>query len=338
MGWTVNTYSGTHAAGDPSNWRTAMFELCRAVNQRESYAGLTKTTFYNAVGGLAADRVIGDFEDMRWTVASGYPFLNLTRIQAAILALIATGYFVTIDGGETAYTKSSVEAAVGTDLDSNPIRPQEARFWQAQKDALDLLIYMKRLRGNVGNDWTNSNDATKYTRISGLQVDEPTAWSVMLAASSSTTTGAAAGGGTSTGVDILWQTVEAAGSFTSTAHYKWEGVTLKASAALDGLASYYSQAKWAVVGVDNTNGTLSSYGVSIDGAAAETVGLSGTTLIPVSTSDIPLTGERNDISFEVASLPGTNPFSGSPDVGLTDIKLQSAFCYFDLSSGLSDQI
>jgi len=46
--------------GSPSAARTAMFELCRAVNEREGAAAQTKTEFYKADGSEAADLTSAD--------------------------------------------------------------------------------------------------------------------------------------------------------------------------------------------------------------------------------------------------------------------------------------
>lgn len=151
MGWTVPTYDATRGTGDPAKWATAQFELCRAVNERQAATAVTKTTFYNAAGALAADRVIGDFDGMRITGTNSYVYLNLTKIRDAILAMIATGYYTDTAGG-TVWTKAALETAIGYDIDAAPSNIQDARFCQAMQDALDALIYVTR-EVNSGNKY-----------------------------------------------------------------------------------------------------------------------------------------------------------------------------------------
>lgn len=164
MAWTISTYAGTRATGQPSNWRTAMFELCRAVNEREAAIAETKTTWYKADGTTTADITMADLANIQFTGANNYAIQNLQDIQSAIVSLIGTGLFTTARGGDTVYNLAAVEAAIDTDLQTDPIRANEARFWQAQQDALDLLIYYKLTIPEGGGpcSTTHSNLASTY--------------------------------------------------------------------------------------------------------------------------------------------------------------------------------
>lgn len=116
-----------------------MFELCRAVNEREAAIGLAKTTWRTNTGLFTADITMDQLELLNFRAGAS---TNLTKIQAAVVALIATGLFTETSGGTDVWTLATVEAEIGTDLSSVQIKPTEARFWQAQQDALDLLIYV----------------------------------------------------------------------------------------------------------------------------------------------------------------------------------------------------
>jgi len=116
---------------------------------------------------------------------------NLIRIQTAIVGLIETYKFMQ-DRGKPAggyfedqvWTLATVEAAIGTNLQTDPIKINEARFWQAQQDALDLLLYTK----NTAN-WDRSSGACVYKGAPGYQLPwvagyaalAPDSWASMVA-------------------------------------------------------------------------------------------------------------------------------------------------------------
>lgn len=149
MAWTINTYAGTKCTGQPSNWRTAMFELCRAVNERKVACGVAVTQFRITSGGLVNAPTMAQLEGLRFNQAKE----NLIAIQDAIVDMLEgfgpfnNIFFYEDDTFTTQWTVASMETDIGTNLSSEPIRPQEARFWQAQKDALDRMIYIERRSG-----------------------------------------------------------------------------------------------------------------------------------------------------------------------------------------------
>jgi len=142
MGWTVPTYSGVKATGTVSNWRQAMFELCRGINQRQAAIATTKTQFYKEDGTLGSDLALSDFLDMRIS-GSLLVYNNLEKIRGAVNALVGTGKFVTTDGGDTVWNTGTVATAIGHTNTDVPDKATEAQFWQIQQDTLDLLIYCK---------------------------------------------------------------------------------------------------------------------------------------------------------------------------------------------------
>lgn len=118
-----------------------MFELCRAVNERQAALDLTKTQFFKADGTEAADITLADLLNIEAMGVDCYAFQNLTRVRDAIISMVNGGNFTETSGRSDLWTKANLETAIGADLDADPIRPQEARYWQAMQDALDLLIY-----------------------------------------------------------------------------------------------------------------------------------------------------------------------------------------------------
>lgn len=130
--WTISTFSGLKANGPDSNWRIGMFELCRAVNEREFGS---KTEFFKGDGTEGSDLTYADFLGLKMGPASA----NLQRIQFAITSLCLQ--FTETSGGDDFWTVSSLEAAIGSELTLAPTSATDSRFWQAQKDALDRLLY-----------------------------------------------------------------------------------------------------------------------------------------------------------------------------------------------------
>lgn len=140
MAWTVSTYLHTNAMDDDTSpkWRVALFELMRAVNEREEAIGAyTLTSFYKGDGTQASNLALVDLDGL---VLTGQPTeTNLERIRVFVTGSL--GRFTTTVDGTTVWTKSSMETAIGSDLDASATRPLEARFWQAMQDALDRMIY-----------------------------------------------------------------------------------------------------------------------------------------------------------------------------------------------------
>lgn len=141
MAWTTATYAGQWAYGANGVLKTALFELCRAVNERQDCIGLTKTAFAKADGTSGTDLALSDFTNMFTSGPTSEPFAqNCRAIMAAIKAM--RPYFCPASGIDTPYTLSELETAVGlgTFLDE-PRKANDPLFFQQCQDALDLLIY-----------------------------------------------------------------------------------------------------------------------------------------------------------------------------------------------------
>lgn len=161
--------------GSPSNARSAMFELCRAVNERQGALNITKTLFRHADGTLASDVTMSELELMFATGPN--VFENLTKVRDAIISMVNAGRFTTTSAGVTEWTKAALETAIGTDLDADPIRPQEARYWQAMQDALDLLIYGKSEFFSPVSTWSGASQI----RTGTSSISRDAAWAAAVA-------------------------------------------------------------------------------------------------------------------------------------------------------------
>lgn len=145
MAWTVETFAGRKANGPTSDWRTAMYELCRAVNQRQVAAGFGQTTFYKANGTQGSFITSDDLLGLKTTKPTSYVETNLKRIQSAIktMASGADNTFMQASGASDPWTVAELETAIGASFLTEPRSAVDAAYWQQLKDALDLLIYVR---------------------------------------------------------------------------------------------------------------------------------------------------------------------------------------------------
>lgn len=195
MAWSIPTYAGLYALGSPSNLRIGLFELMRAVNERETALGWVDdgsgfggingqlTRFYKADGTTGVNLTMADIEKLPCSGIGSYAYQNMSLINGfcANRCILFTAGATTIP-----YTQSSLEAAIGTTLD-NPLRYNEARWWQSVQDALDLLVY----------PWGYMNFADSTATLfdySGNESSIATAWANRHDNTEAVDTGAAPGG------------------------------------------------------------------------------------------------------------------------------------------------
>jgi hypothetical protein len=141
MAWTNPTYTNTYAIGTSGSIKYGMFELGRAINERQGHVGITKTQWYKADGTQAADIAITDLVGMQ---INGTHFkTNLSRIYTAIQSM--AGYFTVSPSSLTEYTAGTLATAVGASLSPtlSNVSAFQASLFQVAQDALDLLIYIQ---------------------------------------------------------------------------------------------------------------------------------------------------------------------------------------------------
>lgn len=183
MAWTIETFAGTEATGEPAGWRVAMFEFCRAINERESCFPLALTQFRKANGTLASNPALSDFIGME--VTGDYALENWEKIMGWIVNNL--NRFTTADDGVTQWTKTTLEE----DIDMFAFLPAprwatDALFYQQCKEAFDRLIYGRtlvpvrgqlstRLEGRYGGSsstlqgaWNNALGDTPSSDYPGL--------------------------------------------------------------------------------------------------------------------------------------------------------------------------
>lgn len=317
MPWSIPTYAGTYMGGSPSAARVALFELCRAVNERQDAVGITKTQFYKADGTLASDVASADFAGIQASGPGCNAFLNLKKIRDAVVAMANSGKFTTTSGGTTVLTKALLETAIGDDIDADPIRPQEARFWQAMQDALDALIYGKAVV-TPATSWTGASQlraasgspATMQAAWASAIADTPAISSIPVAEWTARASSPDAG---------IWDT-----AFNRYDLSNYSGSVVAGSFQVNHFSECSSAVNWRVGPV---YGLLGSGTVASPTTDTSTYYWTGTYS----------TGGNLDLDIEIlTSIPSLVPFS-SPGGRVSIVQPYAATFYIDLASVLSDQ-
>lgn len=148
MEWSTTTYAGKYALGSPSRYRTSMFELCRGVNERELAIGLTSSSFPRPLtkfavttGSNKSNVTMDDLYLLPCCGVGNKAAFNLNTIRNGIVSLASM--FTESSTSFTLWTTETLSDAVGFDLSQPAERVNQAAFWQACQDALDLLIYAR---------------------------------------------------------------------------------------------------------------------------------------------------------------------------------------------------
>lgn len=308
--WTTPSYYGTYMGGNPSNSRISMFELTRAVNERQAAVGITKTQFRKADGTLASDLALSDLYQIYGRGPNGLE--NLTRIRDAIIAMSTSGKFTTTSGGITPVTKSYIETTLGEDIDADPLRVTESRYWQAMQDSLDLLIYGK-ITSVPAISWTGASNKKEATSMTSPNA----AW---LATIADTPT-------SSNVTEAYWASGPGGPPYAATMYVDAKERFDLSSYAGDIVAGVYS-----VVVLNNSD-------IDIDWEAGSVTGTLPALSSPYSADHYWTgsfsTGGNLDIPVEIVTLPSFNPFMTYSSTAA--VRINQAIFYTDLASVLSDQ-
>lgn len=334
MAWTITTYSGYQmTSGTPNGWRVAMFEICRAVNERQGALNITKTQFQLPDGSFSADVASDDFIGLFVSPLGGPWKANLERARDAIIEMLNGEYFLTTDGGSTTLTKAAVETAISADLDADQARPNEAAYLQALQDALDLMLYCRRTFGLSASSPTVDNrvsDTIPPFQFTSAQ----DAWTNAYNQTPSSTSV------TSTNAGLRW--------FQTNLYTDPTGPLP--------LDNYYTASMW-----DNMQGY--SVTLDLDGTLTKftydytvdpyTVGgpiwpsvpcVINSTTIPQTSSSGSYQGSNGDLTLSGANSmdytstnPSTVPWNPGVGTELRAIRIDSITVYWDISSVLADQ-
>lgn len=143
MGWSYPSLEGIQATGDPSTYRTVMFEIIRGINERNAaMGGIFSSTGYKKPDGTMSQTItMDDIDGLFMPGASSKLKYNMQTIHSQIGSIASR--FTVASGRSATYTATTIRDAVGL-----PFVPPAAgdkwtdyRWWQGWQDALDLLIY-----------------------------------------------------------------------------------------------------------------------------------------------------------------------------------------------------
>lgn len=144
MGWTTTTWNSAYGLGPSGNLRTGLFELCRALNEREALIGMDLTEFYMGDGTEGSDIATADFVGLPISAPSGHSLgANLQRLYDGLVLLLARGAFIDANDTSSVWTISTLQAEIGGALDEIPgLLPSAALMarWQAAFDLLTAII------------------------------------------------------------------------------------------------------------------------------------------------------------------------------------------------------
>ena len=335
MAWTIPTFSGTEATGIPSGWRAAMFEFCRAVNEREECIPLVKTKFRKADGVLGSDLSMDDFLGMN--PAGDYALENWDAIQQWILDHLV--YFTTTSGGTTVWTRGALE--VDMDIFSflpAPRSTTDALYLQQCKEAFDRLIYMK-IGIAVTPNFPFSHYATVVGGDSAYHASMQAAWDEALGESNESTPGGL--------IPILAWSVfgsvfDEIPYYLASLSYEMRDVSIYVQdfkgTVVDARQSVSWQPQFYVAGDGDLIDTMSSaflgntYSIpnligNIQKVVAHPVSIGGLTRGSLNTADW------------TTNRPATVPFS-APGTGkkvIIEMRLSSIIAYVDIAAELTDQ-
>lgn len=334
MGWTVPTYFNTYMGGDPSNARLALFELMRAVNERETYLRLPNTEFVRSDETEGANLAL---EEIAWIPAATKDNSpgqqNLKRIRDAILDMVPTvdgggNGFILPDAHGTGITRAWLESEIGFDLSEEIVHPQSAAYWQAIQDAMDLLTHIRLSRGDIRGGGSATRE-TYYATNANAQA----AWDAMLADTPSVASWPSF---YPTAPLEVYKTHYFGYAITANRAYTNLVMTTPTSGAYDDVASVYVDAGAVYVSGGPGSG-IDEIDVRLDGTTYTVEwGTSGVLLM--ATSQVPLDAGRTDVDFDFDSLPSATPFpEPDPEVEGFGVQVSKVLCHFDLTSLLSDQ-
>lgn len=151
MAWTHPTAEG-YMFGSPSKLRVMLFEICRAINQREAlWSGAAFTLFRNASNTEV--KTFPTMDDLYHMPLWGQGSENIMRrnmqtINQWIRAYSNTNpgiFFQSGDFGSPRWTLAELQTAIGYEFPSlYPEKLTDAAWWQGVIDALNLMIYIRK--------------------------------------------------------------------------------------------------------------------------------------------------------------------------------------------------
>lgn len=169
--WSVTNYEGQYAFGASGVLTNAMFELCRAVNERQHALGVAITQFKDKDGNLATDLELDDFVGMFVTGENNHFRYNCTQIMNWIRIAVGNGWFMEEPSASSVqWTPTSMMADIGLGsswLSSfSPYYPSNVCdyiFYQRCQEALNRMKYVV-----ARNRYDNTTEMTQIGSASDV--------------------------------------------------------------------------------------------------------------------------------------------------------------------------
>ena len=332
MGWSITDYSGLKANGPDSNWRLGMFELCRAINERQFGS---KTEFFKGDGSHGANVTYGDLFGLN--SSESQCGANLYLIQSAIVSMCTR--FTQTSGGDDFWTKAILEGAIGESLSESATGPLDSRYWNAQRLALDRLLYTQASGDAAFVSGTGSRSRFLFEDPSWFPNTGDEAWGDLSYYTGSRTTPGVAM--SMSGPGSAFNTYYASASSSSVAHIPLLPVIPSGIVKIKYYVNIANQTKIGTAGpyepgyhVGTATGTISwasgSYYRTVEIETSED-DLSSDGLVSISIDDgIPTTNP-------MPHLTGTGGAHLYNSPSFLTATLDRAKAYYDITSLLSDQ-
>lgn len=179
--WSVTNYEGQYAFGTSGVLTNAMFELCRAVNERQHALDVVVTQFKDKDGNLGSDLELEDFVGMFVTGENNHFRYNCTQIMNWIRVAVAAGWFMEEpSASSTQWTPTSMMADIGLGTSwlsgfsaYYPSNVCDYVFYQRCQEALNRMTYVvarNRYDNTTAMDVIGTASDTGYSTFA-------TAWS-----------------------------------------------------------------------------------------------------------------------------------------------------------------
>lgn len=187
MAWTIPTYSGVRATGNPSNYRIAMYELIRAINERHAAQGMVPYIAWITSDGLGSYApTMEQLEDLPAHGIFSPAYQNMLNIQNYVLGALSPAVEIPPypvspyskywkpDLSEM-WTVDLMESELGMSVTDPPTKYNESRWWQAMQDSLDRMTIIAKDPG-ITSMYRSADPVVSGWTYSDLYEDGEDAW------------------------------------------------------------------------------------------------------------------------------------------------------------------
>lgn len=329
MAWPVTTFEDVDFL-DGSGWLTVS-AIHRAIKERAECSLHTVLT-----GGDYG----AEFDGVIWTMEPfgdgklylkdllGTLYTDLTNLVEGLPGIRWT----TASNGDTLWTMASLETDIAMgpylDLITDATDPRPFIWLQA---ALDRLIYLRRLKGLIGNDFPSVTSITSRTGTDALSASDAYAD----AYSDTEFTGS---GFHHIGAAVRWD--DFFDDYVANIYTK-----LTDAIFVPGYVSLtqgtQTGGRWEIL-PGKVTCTLTDVDIVVDGGTPVTVPLNATSFIYADPASVPMVGGMTGLAIEFDTVPSSLPFNGTAiglitGIGSFEVRLYRAWVNVDIAAELTDQ-